>query len=237
MIVFIRVEREANYNAGDGDFRLKRRFEELSGEPCLVIHNSQASPAVIRDLRPRAILLSGCGTWFREFDVREFWGMEDVVLQCADIPMLAFCGSHQLLGFMFNHGMRHLERVVDEPMRELRPGEPDHGSGNPPGLFTEYGFHAIHRVEDDPLFAGLPEPFVMREWHTCEIKQLPEEFVLLGTNDNCRVQAMRHRSRPLYGTQFHPEMFVENYPHGRTLLRNFFRLAGLTIPEEKSTAP
>jgi anthranilate/para-aminobenzoate synthase component II len=232
MIVFVRVETQAKYEASDGDFRLKRRLETQSGEPCLVVHVSQVSPALIADLRPRALLLSGCGTWFREFDVREFWGLEDVVRTCVDVPTLAFCGSHQLLGFIFNDGLRHLERIEDEPLRPLRPGEPDMGSGSPPGLFTEYGFHAVQRVTDDPLFEGLPDPFTVRESHMCEVKRLPEEFVLLASNENCRVQAMRHRSRLLYGTQFHPEAYADNYPHGRTILRNFFRLAGLSTPAE-----
>jgi anthranilate/para-aminobenzoate synthase component II len=232
MIVFVRVETQAKYEAGDGDFKLKRRFEALSGEPCLVIHMSQVSPALIADLQPRALLLSGCGTWFREFDVREFWGFEDMVRTCVDVPTLAFCGSHQLLGFIFHAGLRNLERVEDQPMRPLRPGEPDYGSGTPAGLFTEIGFHPVHRVVDDPLFEGLPDPFMVRESHTCEVKRLPEEFELLASNENCRVQAMRHRGRLLYGTQFHPEAYVDSYPHGRAILRNFFRLAGLTVPAE-----
>jgi anthranilate/para-aminobenzoate synthase component II len=232
MIVFVRVETQAKYEASDGDFRLKRRLEALSGEPCLVVHMSQVSPALIADLRPRALLLSGCGTWFREFDVREFWGLEDVVRTCVDVPTLAFCGSHQLLGFIFNHGLRSLDRIEDEPMRPLRSGEPDMGSGSPASFFTETGFHSIQRVGDDPLFAELPNPFVVRESHTCEVKRLPDEFVLLASNENCRIQAMRHRSRLLYGTQFHPESYVDAYPDGRTLLLNFFRLAGLSVPAE-----
>jgi anthranilate/para-aminobenzoate synthase component II len=232
MILFVRVETQAKYEASDGDFKLKRRFEELSGEPCLVIHVSQASAALVTDLRPRALLLSGCGTWFRDFDVREFWGLEDVVRTCVDVPTLAFCGSHQLLGFIFNHGLRNLSRIEDDPLRALRPGEPDLTAGAHAGLFTEYGFHPVHRVADDPLFADLPDPTVVRESHQCEVKTLPAEFVLLATNENCRIQAMRHRTRLLYGTQFHPEAYAEPYFHGRTLLRNFFRFAGLAVPDE-----
>jgi GMP synthase (glutamine-hydrolysing) len=110
------------------------------------------------------------------------------------------------------------------------------GTGSPPGIFSEYGFHYVQKVEDDPLLAGIPDPFFVREWHTCEVKTLPPEFVLLASNENCRVQAMRHRSRLLYGTQFHPEAYVEAYPHGRTILRNFFRLAGLSIQEEPAAS-
>ena len=37
----------------------------------------------------------------------------------------------------------------------------------------------------------------------------------------------KHRDRVLYGTQFHPEAWQEEYPHGRQILLNFFRLAGV----------
>jgi anthranilate/para-aminobenzoate synthase component II len=229
MIVWVRVETLARYEAGDGDFRLKRQFEQLSGQPCLVLHMSQATPRLLRRLQPRALLLSGCGTWFRQFDVREFYVFEDLVGECAEVPTIAFCGSHQLLGFMFNHGFRRLDRVLDEPMRRLRDGEPQIGgvTADNAGWFVEQGFYPIRIVRPDPLFAGLPDPFVARESHTCEIKQLPPGFELIATGENCRIQGMKHCQRPLYGTQFHPEAWQDEYPHGRQILANFFRLAGL----------
>ena len=32
---------------------------------------------------------------------------------------------------------------------------------------------------------------------------------------------MRHRTRPLYGTQFHPEAYAEPFLHGKKLLASF----------------
>lgn len=229
MTLFIRVETLAYYNNGDGDFKLRRRFEEVSGEPCLVLHVSQATPKVIDELKPKAMMLSGCGTWFRDFDVKDFYPFEDLLMARPEIPTLGFCGSHQLIGFVFNQGFRAMDRVLDEPMRPLRPGEPDHA--NPPryavGMFREEGIYPIQALKPDPLFEGLPDPFLVRESHYCEIKKLPPQFDLLATNENCPIQAMKHRERPLYGTQFHPEAYVEAYPHGRRILENFFKIAGI----------
>ena len=229
MIVWVRVETLAKYDAGNGDFSLKRRFEELAGVPCLVVHLSQATPAVIGPLRPQALLLSGCGTWFRTFDVHDFYVFEDLLEALPGVPTLGFCGSHQLLGFMYNHGFRHLERVEDQPMRRLRPGEPQVGavSADNAGWFSEQGFYPVRPVRPDPLFAGLPDPFIVRQSHTCEVKQLPPGFDLIATGDNCAVQAMKHRDRLLYSTQFHPEAWQDEYPHGRVILTNFLEMAGL----------
>lgn len=229
MILFVRVETSSRYDAGDGDFKLRRRFEEISGEICLVLHMSQATPAVIGEVKPKALLLSGCGTWFRDFDVRDFYPFEDLLAATPHIPTIGFCGSHQLIGFVFNGGFRQLERVVDEAMRPLRPGEPDHAS--PPkyavGMFREEGIYPIQILKPDPLFDGLPDPFLVRESHYCEIKRLPPQFDLIATNENCPIQAIKHLERPLYGTQFHPEAYVDAYPHGRRILQNFFRMAGV----------
>jgi len=82
-------------------------------------------------------------------------------------------------------------------------------------------------VQRDPLFRGLPRQFMAREIHRHEVKVLPKDFVLLASTPAVRVQAYRHVSRPIYGTQFHPEAYIESYPAGKTLLHNFFRIAGL----------
>jgi anthranilate/para-aminobenzoate synthase component II len=229
MIIWVRVETLPKYEAGNGDFELKRKFEQVSGEPCLVLHMSQATPELVGKLQPQALLLSGCGTWFRDFAVEEFYVFEDLVRAFPEIPTLASCGSHQLLGFMYNRGFRNLKSVEDEPMRRLRPGEAQVGAVSPDnaGYFVEQGFYPIQILAPDPLFAGLPDPFMVRESHTCEIKQLPAEFELIATNENCPVQAMKHRQRPLWATQFHPEAWHDEYPHGKVILQNFFRLAGI----------
>lgn len=230
MLVWVKVETLARHDASDGDFRIKRRLEHLSGEPCLVLHMSQATPETVLALSPRALFLSGCATWFRDFDVREFYVFENLVHATESIPALAICGSHQLLGFMFNDGFRNLKRVIDEPMRPLHDGEAQIGwwiSPETAGMFTEQGYYPIRPLVSDPLFAGLPNPCVMPESHACEIKRVPDAFELIATNDTCRVQAIKHRSRPLYGTQFHPEQWVAEYSDGELLLRNFLRIAGI----------
>jgi GMP synthase (glutamine-hydrolysing) len=61
------------------------------------------------------------------------------------------------------------------------------------------------------------------ESHYCEIKALPPNFQLLASTPECRIQAMKHRARPLYGVQFHPEDYSDRFPDGRLLLENFFR--------------
>jgi len=46
--------------------------------------------------------------------------------------------------------------------------------------------------------------------------------VALASSENCDIQAMRHRDRPLFGLQFHPE--VEHTQFGADIFRNFLKL-------------
>ena len=51
--------------------------------------------------------------------------------------------------------------------------------------------------------------------------------LLLASTPECKVQAFKHPQRLVYGTQFHPEVNNDDHPHGRVIIGNFFRLAGL----------
>jgi len=223
MILLIRVEVLDKYDSGSNVFDQKRRLERLSGRPCLVLSHTQIALESVQSLKPRAIVMSGFGTSFSEFDAKTFWPLDDLV-KLTDLPLLAICGSHQLLAHLFNYDVRRVGHLSDEPMRRLRPGEPDL-DGN--GFFREQGFHPVHIVKPDPLFDGLANPFFVRQSHYCEVKKLPDDFELLASTQSCRIQAMKHKTRLLYGTQFHPEGYVERYPDGKTILRNFLTIAGV----------
>jgi GMP synthase (glutamine-hydrolysing) len=211
--------------AGAGYFQQQLRFQELSGEPCLLVRYKDFRPALVRDLQPKAILMSGFGRSFETFDRKDLIGVNDAV-KGATVPIIGFCGSHQLNAMFFNENIRKVTRFADEPMRKLRPGEPDLMPQYHVGYFKETGFHHIRIVRDDPLFAGFKGEFVCLEAHYCEVKQLPKGFQLLASTDECRVQAYRHPKKPLYGVQFHPEGYTDGYPDGKRVIENLFRIAG-----------
>lgn len=226
MILYVVFDPEDKYaEASPARTKHKVIFEELSGQPCLIMRYPQVTPEFVSRYPFRAIVLSGFGQSFEEMPLAEFLGLYDV-LHTTELPVLGLCGGHQLIAKAFTQDFRTVGRLEDEPMRELRPGEPDLSPNYHPGWYTETGMQPIRVLEpEDPLFAGLPETVWMLESHYCEVRALPEGFRLLATNDNCRVQAMRHGERPIWGTQFHPEAYTEYYADGRKLLENFFALA------------
>ena len=240
MYIYVQVQPAESYcAAGPSGGLVKARLEAASGEPCLIVPYEKFDLAGMRRIRPRAVVMSGFGNRWQTYDVAGFRGMVEV-LHNADLPILCICGSHQLLGFAFNRDISRIRRLHDEPMRRIGPREdfPRVSRSNPrydmSGYFAAIGFFPITRLRPDPLFAGLPRTMIMKCSHYCEVKRLPPGFVRLAQSGHCRIEAMRHTARPLYGVQFHPEQFDAPWFHGRTLLDNF---AGIVRRHWRAVTP
>ena len=92
-----------------------------------------------------------------------------------------------------------------------------------PSKVPEFGKIELKLLkEDDLLFEGVAEKSVVWESHNDEVTVLPGDFEILGESENCRIQAMRHKKKPFYGLQFHPE--VEHTEYGEKIFKNFVKI-------------
>ena len=76
-----------------------------------------------------------------------------------------------------------------------------------PGKVPEVGALQVELTDaglGDPLFAGVPNPVPVLQWHGAEVKALPEGAVSLARSDVCEIQAFRYGTRA-YGLQCHVE--------------------------------
>ncbi len=226
MILIASMASPDAYRSSGGGWEQKMRFEELTGHPALIMHYSQVNPELVARYGIRAVFITGFGYDWEQVPPRDTYGLSDV-LHHTDLPTLGACGGHQLIGWLFNRGVRKLKGFRNEPVRRLRPGEPDVNAEYHPGYFTEWGVHEVQIVRPDPIFRGLRSPLKVPEAHYCEVKRLPPGFLHLARNDNCELQCVRHADKPLYGTQFHAEAWTPHYPDGKVFITNFFRVAGL----------
>ncbi|NUQ70131.1 MAG: gamma-glutamyl-gamma-aminobutyrate hydrolase family protein [Chthonomonadales bacterium] len=221
-VTFAQTDERANWAATYA--RHAERFEAASaGQRCLILPYDMADASLIARLQPTAVILSGFARSFEDYRVEDLMPIANWTRDNADIPTLAICGSHQLIGMIFNGEVDGAHALADRPMRPRRPGEPITNPDYHPDYFMERGFYELTIVEDDPLFAHCGQPPVMLESHYCEIKRLPEGFRLLASTPECRIQAMRHGRLPLVGVQFHPEDYTDRFPDGRYLLEAFLR--------------
>ncbi|HEX2973129.1 MAG TPA: glutamine-hydrolyzing GMP synthase [Tepidisphaeraceae bacterium] len=88
-----------------------------------------------------------------------------------------------------------------------------------PAKAREYGRAKLHIASSDPLVSGLPEDTTVWMSHGDQVHELPEEFIPLATTPTCPYAAAKHRTRPFYGVQFHPE--VTHTPRGEQVFENF----------------
>lgn len=118
------------------------------------------------------------------------------------VPMLGVCLGHQSLGEAFGG-------------RTVRASRAMHGKTGP------------IRHDGQGLFSGVPSPLEVARYHSLvsDADSLPDSLRPVAwstaTEDAGEIQAMRHRTLPLWGVQFHPESLFSD--HGSTLLRNFLR--------------
>ncbi|MGW7002556.1 aminodeoxychorismate synthase component I [Streptomyces sp. NPDC054933] len=126
------------------------------------------------------------------------FGICGEVLERGELPMLGVCLGHQ--GLALFHG----GQVVRAP-------QPYHGRVSP----------VVHTQTE--LFAGIPSPFEVVRYHSLAVDELPGVLEATAWTPDGILMAIRHRERPLWGMQFHPESIGS--AHGRQLLDNFRRLS------------
>ncbi len=114
-----------------------------------------------------------------------------------DVPILGICLGHQLLAKIFGGEVGKGER----------------------GGYSEV---KVRIVEDDELFDGIPKEIKVWASHMDEVKKMPSNFKLLAKSDICEVEAMRHVEKPIYGVQWHPEVYHSEY--GTEVYKNFVKI-------------
>lgn len=77
--------------------------------------------------------------------------------------------------------------------------------------------------EGDPLFAGVSSPLPVGRYHSLAATRLPPALESIARTERL-VMAVRHRTAPIVGVQFHPESILT--PDGGKLLDNVLRWCG-----------
>jgi len=166
----------------------------------------------IKSLRPSHIILSGQSHPWDRYSPEKLAGVIEVIKKASQ-PTLGVCGGHQQIALAFGAPVGLMAR--------LEPGEGYEGAKR------ERGYFAIETKGETTgagLFEGLPPQITVWHSHFDEVKELPSGFKATASNENCAIQAMQHTERPLFGVQFHPELFDEDHPDGRQVIENFLEM-------------
>lgn len=169
----------------------------------IIIPFRDITQSKINEYKPKAVIVSGFFQPISSYKNQEMEGLFNF-FKTTDVPVLAICGGFEFMGKAFGSEIIPLEK-------------------------KEIGFIEVRIISDDPVFHGLSSPIVVYSWHRKEISPLPEGFILLGTNSTCNIQIIRHKIKRIYGVQFHPEFSTQKYVDGVNLIRNFFKIANVTL--------
>ena len=164
-------------------------------EDIRVIRNDEMTVEEIRDLHPSHIILSPGPGYPKDAGV-----CEEVVRKLqGEIPILGVCLGHQTICEVYGCTIGHASRLM-------------HGKQS-----------RIRVKTDNPLFAGMEETILGARYHSLSAYRdsIPEELEVIADSDDGEVMAVRHRTYPVYGVQFHPESILT--PEGRKILENFFQ--------------
>jgi anthranilate synthase component 2 len=120
----------------------------------------------------------------------------------ADLPIFGVCLGHQAIGQAYGGEVIHAKALM-------------HGKTSP-----------IHH-NGKGVFAGLKNPFTATRYHSLSVRKddLPSALEVTAWTDDGEIMGVQHRTRPVFGVQFHPESIATEC--GYDLLANFLEIAGV----------
>jgi para-aminobenzoate synthetase component 2 len=176
------------------------------GVDCDVRRNDEVDLAEVGRLDPAGVLLSpGPGT-----PQRAGICVPLVTEFAGRLPILGVCLGHQAIAAAYGATVSRAPELLHGKISEVR-----------------------HRGEG--VLAGMPDPFTATRYHSLAVVEstLPDELEVTGRTASGVVMAMRHRTLPVEGVQFHPESVLTQ--HGHLMLANW--LASCGYPEALDRAP
>jgi anthranilate synthase component 2 len=170
-------------------YNLVQLFYQFAVE-VVVFRNDEVSVAAVHSQAPDWVCISpGPGDPAHA-------GISKEVIKCLGetVPILGVCLGMQAINEVFGGITR-------------RAPFPVHGKTSP----------VHHRGES--IFSGLPSPFLAARYHSLCIEIRSNMLAPLAFSPEGVCMAVRHRARPIFGVQFHPESFMTEC--GMQLVKNF----------------
>ncbi len=181
-------------------YNLVHYFEDL-GAPTRVVRNDALTSAQALAMGAEALVLSPGPRAPADAGIC----LELLRKAPPALPILGVCLGHQAIGEAFGGEVGPAREIVHGKVSPIRHS----GAG---------------------LFEGLPDGFVATRYHSLAVRRdtLPPVLAIDAETEDGEIMALRHRERPVFGVQFHPESIASE--HGRALLDAFLRVAQGAAP-------
>ncbi|MFD2216961.1 aminodeoxychorismate/anthranilate synthase component II [Metabacillus endolithicus] len=172
-------------------FNLVQYLGEL-GEELVVKRNDEITIAEIEELNPQFLMISPGPCSPNEAGI----SMEAIEYFAGKIPIFGVCLGHQSIAQVFGGDVVRAERLMHGKTSEM------HHNG-------------------ETIFKEMENPFTATRYHSLIVKNetLPDCLEVTAWTDENEIMALRHKTLPIEGVQFHPESIMTTF--GKDLLRNF----------------
>jgi anthranilate synthase component II len=173
-------------------------YVEDFGVRAEVVRNDALTVADVLKNKPRAVILSPGPCTPNEAGIC----LELLAKAPAGLPMFGVCLGHQAMGQAFGGDVVSAQEIMHGKVSDVT-----HRGGG--------------------LFRGLPSPFRATRYHSLAVKRatFPAELSVDAETADGEVMGMSHKTRPVFGVQFHPESIASE--HGHAIVANFLGAAGL----------
>ena len=172
-------------------YNVAQYAEELGAE-LKVLRNDEIDIAGIRALNPKAILISPGPCTPDKAGITE----EMVRAFANDVPIFGVCLGMQAIAEVFG------ARIV--PAKKIMHGKES---------------QITHRSSG--VLAGVPSPFKAIRYHSLAVERdsLPDDLEITAESEDGEIMALKHRTLPIEGVQFHPESILTE--HGHQIIKNW----------------
>lgn len=174
-------------------FNLVQYLGEL-GEELLVRRNDEITLDEIEELAPDFLMISPGPCSPNEAGI----SLAAIERFAGEIPIFGVCLGHQSIAQVFGGDVVRAERLMHGKTSEM------HHDGK-------------------TVFQDIENPFTATRYHSLIVKKetLPECFEITAWTDEDEIMAIRHKTLPIEGVQFHPESIMTSF--GKHLLGNFIK--------------
>jgi para-aminobenzoate synthetase component II len=172
-------------------YNLVQYLGEL-GQELVVIRNDQTTLEEIEKLEPKFLMISPGPCSPNEAGI----SLSAIEYFAGKIPIFGVCLGHQSIAQVFKGDVVQAERLMHGKTSDM-----------------------LH--DGKSIFEGMDNPFPATRYHSLIVKRetLPDCFEVSAWTAEGEIMAIRHKTLPVEGVQFHPESIMTK--DGKRLLKNF----------------
>lgn len=176
--------------------KLKRQFLSEQDFDYIFFDHNQPITLSAKSQVTGVVLSGGRGTPYEPLNLTTNF----IALMNFKVPTVGFCLGHEIIAVAYRGRIKKLESYHQKK-------------------------ETVTIIEDDPIFDGLASKEIeLVKRHAFHVSELPPDFISLAMSETTPNEIIRHREKPIYGFQGHPEVSGNQ---GLIMVKNFLKMCSV----------